>query len=99
MVTDDSDSEGEYTADYELFDGGIKPFCLEPEYTPGEIVERRERTNILENKKKAMNEGHILIDWCHCNTCAYDESIYEDVCCRNPKILSDEKICRTYLHN
>lgn len=87
----DSDSEGEFTADYEMFDGGIKPFSFEPEYTPDEIVERRERKNRLANNKKAMNEGNSSIDWCYCSICAYDESIYEDVCCRNPKILPNEK--------
>ena len=89
--TDSTDSEGEFLADYEIFDGSIQPYSFEPEYTTDEIRQRGESESNLRHNIQQQAEGNTTIDWCNCDTCAYNESINENICCRNPKILSDEK--------
>lgn len=84
MASESSDS------DMDIFDSGIEPYSFEPEYTVEEIQQRRE--NICGENSLSQNEiddGNM--DWCCCLMCSHDTSIVEKVCCKSPKILSDEQ--------
>ena len=67
--TDSSDSEGEFIADYEMFDGSIQLYSFEPEYTTEEMRQREEAESNLRHNIQQQAEGNTAIDWCNCDMC------------------------------
>ena len=81
MASDGSESDD----DADFLEGSIKPCSFEPEYTRDEFQLRKE--NACSDQRQPETEE---INWCCCTMCFDDKLIIEKVCCKSPKILSDD---------